>query len=146
MTSAVNGPAPGSWVSTLTRGAGPGTLADLPVEPAGPGLGRAGQRQAVPGHLAGGGGQRQRGQPVPARPAPAPGRPAIAVVGQHGVDPVSQQRPQLAHRGRRDPAPPAAGPRAAAAPKSRRRPLSFFNRAEAIALHRSGCTRCASKP
>jgi hypothetical protein len=24
--------------------------------------------------------------------------------------------------------------------------LSFFSRAEAIALHRSGCTRCASKP
>jgi hypothetical protein len=24
--------------------------------------------------------------------------------------------------------------------------LSFFSRAEAIALHRSGCTRCGSKP
>jgi hypothetical protein len=24
--------------------------------------------------------------------------------------------------------------------------LSFFRRAEAIAVHRSGCTRCASKP
>jgi hypothetical protein len=24
--------------------------------------------------------------------------------------------------------------------------LSFFNRAEAIALHRSGCTRCGSYP
>ena len=42
--------------------------------------------------------------------------------------------------------PRAAGPRAATAPGSPRRPLSFFSRAEAIALHRSGCTRCASKP
>jgi putative transposase len=29
---------------------------------------------------------------------------------------------------------------------SQRRPLSFFSRAEAIALHRSGCTRCGSNP
>jgi hypothetical protein len=43
-------------------------------------------------------------------------------------------------------APRAAGPRAAAAPGSRRRPLSFFSRAEAIAFHRSGCTRCGSNP
>jgi len=48
MTSAVNGPAPGSWVSTPARGPGPGPLADLPVQPVDPLLQRAGQAQVIP--------------------------------------------------------------------------------------------------
>jgi hypothetical protein len=42
------------------------------------------------------------------------------------ADPVPQQRAELADRLRGDPAPPGAGPRAAAAPGWPRRPLSFF--------------------
>jgi len=70
------------------------------------------------------------------RPGPLqhPTSTVMAVVGQHGVDPVAQQRPQqpVAPGGAAAPAagappaarstPPAAGPRAAAAPRSRRRP------------------------
>jgi hypothetical protein len=39
-----------------------------------------------------------------------------------------------------------AAHRVHAGPTSRRRTLSLFSPAEAIALHRSGCTRCGSKP
>ena len=82
----------------------------------------------------------------------------MAVVGQHGVDPVAQQRPQpdqldpvpqqgpqLAHRGRRDPR-LRQQVRAQQLGQDLGIDLVFFNRAEAIALHRSGCTRCGSKP
>ena len=82
----------------------------------------------------------------------------MTVVGDDGVDPVAQQgpqphqrhpvaqqRPQLAHRRRGDPRlrqqvrPQQLGEIAASA-------LSFFSRAEAIALHRDGCTRCGANP
>jgi hypothetical protein len=56
MTSAVNGPTPGSWVSTLNPRAGPGTLDNLPAEPVDPDQCRVDQRQAILDHLAGGGG------------------------------------------------------------------------------------------
>ena len=83
-----------------------------------------------------------------------------AIVADHGHDrPGGRGRGRPARRGSGCAAAPAAGappaarsrlpgagPRAAAGPRSRRRPLSFFNRAEAIALHCSGCTRCGSKP
>ncbi len=115
-TSAVNGPTPGSWVSTLTRGSRPGPLVHLPVEPVDRLLQGVDQRQGVLDDLAGDRGQLQRGQPGPARAAPAAARPAVTVVGQDRVDPVAQQRPQphqlrpvpqqrpqLAHRRRGDP-------------------------------------------
>jgi hypothetical protein len=73
---------------------GPGTLADLRLQPAGPLLQRAGQAQVVVGYLAGYRGQLERGEPGPARAAPAPARPVITMVGDDGVDPVAQQRPQ----------------------------------------------------
>ena len=69
----------------------PGVAADLGIEPAGDRFQGAGQRQGVGDHLRRDGGQLQRGEPFPARPAPVPGRPVVAVVGQHGVDPVLQQ-------------------------------------------------------
>ena len=82
----------------------------------------------------------------------------MTVVGQDGVDPVAQQRPQpdqldavpqqrpqLAYRGRRD---PRLGQQVRAEQLRQDRGVdgSFFSHAEAMALHCSGCTRCGSKP
>ena len=53
MTSAVNGPTPGSWVRTLTRGSDLGSLVHLPVEPVDRGLQGVDQGQVVLDHLAG---------------------------------------------------------------------------------------------
>jgi hypothetical protein len=150
-TSAVNGPTPGSRVSTLTRGSAftrcrtssssrPVSWARAPVSARPSSMTSRDRRQL------------QRGQPPPTRPAhPAALRPAMAVTGTDRVDPVAQQRPQpdqlrpvpqhrpqLPHLRRGEPA--AFGSRSArssctsvAAPT-----LSFFSRAEAIALHCSG--------
>src|SRR5690242_7690472 len=49
---------------------GPGALADLAAGPVDGDLQRTGQRQVVIDHLAGGGGQLERGEPFPARSAP----------------------------------------------------------------------------
>ena len=59
--------------------------------------------------------------------------------------PVPQQRPQLAHRGG---AIHASGSRSArsSCAKIAASTLSFFSRAEAIALHRSAWTRCGANP
>ena len=62
------------------------------------------------------------------------------------ADPVPQQRAELADLRRRD---PRLGQQVR--PQQLRQdrgagPWSFFSRAEAIALHRSGCTRCGSNP
>src|SRR5215467_1463267 len=117
ITSAVNRPMPGSWVSSLTRGPGPGPLADLPAQPVNPLPQRVDQAQVIPDQLAGHRRQRERGQPGQARAGPVPaGRPVMTVVGHDGVDPVAQpgpqphqidpvpqQRPQLPDRGRGDP-------------------------------------------
>jgi hypothetical protein len=73
---------------------GPGVLPDLGVESAGDRFQGVDERQGVGDHLRRDGGQLQRGEPFPARPAPAAGRPVVAVVGQDRVDPVAQQRPQ----------------------------------------------------
>jgi hypothetical protein len=95
ITSAVNGPAPGSWVKTFTRGPGPGTLMNLPVQPVDPPLDRADQAPVIPGQLAGHRRQVQGGEPGPARAGPVPaGRPVMAVAGDDGVDPVAQPGPQ----------------------------------------------------
>jgi len=59
--------------------------------------------------------------------------------------PVPQQRAELAHLRRGDPRlGQQVGPQQLRQDRGIDR--SFFSRAEAIALHRSGCTRCASKP
>ena len=82
----------------------------------------------------------------------------MSVAGQHGVDPVAQQRPQphqLDPAAQQRPQLPiaggaihASGSRSArsSCPKIAASTLSFFSRAEAIALHRSGCTRCGTNP
>ena len=104
--------------------------------------------------------QVQSGQPAPARPGPASWRTghgrgrrrprgsgcAAGCRGRTRPIRVPQQRPEPPDASPGRSTPRAAGPRAAAAPGSPRLP-SFFSRAEAIALHRSGCTMpCASKP
>ena len=59
--------------------------------------------------------------------------------------PVPQQRPELAHLRRGY---PRLGQqvRAQQLRQNGRITLSLFSRAEAIALHRSGCTMCGSNP
>jgi hypothetical protein len=76
---------------------GPGVAADLGVEPVDDRLQGVDERQGVGDDLAGDRGQVQGGEPGPARAAPAALWPAMAVVGQDGVDPVAQQRPQPHH-------------------------------------------------
>jgi len=154
ITSAVNGPMPGSWVSSLTWGSDR-ALVDLPVQPTGPLLQRVDQPQVAGGQLPRDGGQLQGREPGPARAAPAAPRAgddrarrrwrgsggaagsAAAPAPPGGAAAPAAGAPAAA-RSRL----PAAGPPAAAGPRSRRRPLPFFSRAEAIALHRDGCTRC----
>ena len=157
--NAVNWPTPGSVVRTLTRGSALACWCSSPSIRPVSGARPAGDRQAVSDDL-----PRRRRQD-PARPANRdPGRSSSWRTGHSrsrrpprgsgsaGWCPAGPARPgAAAARGAGGPPPgrstrPAAGPHAAAAPGSRRRPLSFFSRAEAIALHRSGCTRCASKP
>ena len=76
-------------------------------------------------------------------PPPAPGRPAVTVAGQHGAG------SGCAAGSAAGPAGPggascASGSRSARSSCARisAPALSFFSRAEAIALHRDGCTRC----
>ena len=116
MTRAVKGPTPGSWARTLTRGSDRARWRTSQSSRAGRHLQGIDQRQVVLDRLPRDGREIERGEPGPAPPAPAPGRAVMTVVGQHGVDPVPQQRPQphqlgavpqqrpqLPHRRRRDP-------------------------------------------
>jgi hypothetical protein len=95
---------------------GLGVGAHLGTEPVDRCLQRVDQPQAVLDHLPGRRGQIEPGQPVAARAAPAAPGPVLPVVGEHRLDPVAQQRPQLdqlnpvpqqhaelAHRRRSDP-------------------------------------------
>jgi hypothetical protein len=60
-------------------------------------------------------------------------------------DPVPQQRADVPHLRRGDPRlRQQVGPQQLR--QDRGIDLVFFSRAAAIALHRNGCTRCASKP
>jgi len=75
--------------------AGPGALADLPVQPVDLLLQRVDQPQVILDQLAGHRQQVQGGEPGPARAGPVPaGRPVIPVVGHDGMDPVAQPGPQ----------------------------------------------------
>jgi hypothetical protein len=104
-------------------------------------------------------GRTRLGQPAAARPGPVTGGPVIAVVGGDRVDPVAQagaqpdqagpvpeQRAELAYLRRGE---LRLGQQVRAQQLRQDRgagPCRSSPRAEAIALHRSGCTRCASKP
>ena len=138
---------------------GLGAGVQFPVDPAGQDGQGVDDRQAVRDDLPRRRLQVELGQPAAARPGPVTGGPVVAVVGGDRVDPVAQlgapagqadpvpqQRAELADLRRGDRALRAAGPPSAAAPKMAASTLSFFSRAEAMALHRSGWNRCASKP
>ena len=73
----------------LNRGLGSGPLVHLPVQPVDRLLQGVDERQVVLDYLAGDGWQFQRGQPGPALAGPAAARPVLAMVGEHGVDPVA---------------------------------------------------------
>jgi len=78
----------------------------------------------------------RRSQPGLAGQLARAGEPGdVPDLGEH------HQRGELPDAGQRP-----AGPPAAAAQDRRAGPCRSSPRAEAIALHRSGCTRCASKP
>jgi hypothetical protein len=114
--SAVNWPAPGSVVSTLTRGPALAYWRSSPSIRSMTGARPAGHRQAVADDLPRGRGQVQPGQPAAARPGRVAGGPVIAVVRGDRLDPVTlpgaeadqagpvpQQRAKLAHLRRGDP-------------------------------------------
>ena len=137
----------------------PGVLVQPAVDPADDRSQAADDRQAAGDDLPRHRRQVQPGQPAAARAGPVAGGPVIAMAGGDRVDPVAlpgtdpdqagpvpQQRPELAHPRRGY---PRLGQQAGAQQLRQDRgagPLSFFSRAEAIALHRSGCTRCGSNP
>ena len=82
----------------------------------------------------------------------------MTVAGHDGVDPVAQQGPQPHRRHpvaqQRPQLAPGGGAIHASGSRSARSnwariaapALSFFSWAEAIALHRSECTRCGANP
>ena len=137
---------------------GLGAGVQLPVDPAGQDGQGVDDRQAVRDDLPRRRRQVELGQPAAARPGPVTGGPVVAVVGGDRVDPVAQlgaqpdqadpvpqQRAELADLRRGDPRFGSRSARSSCA-KMAASTLSFFSRAEAMALHRSGWTRCASKP
>ena len=150
-------PDPGQRPQHLDLRVGLGAGVQLPVDPVDHRRQAVDDRQAVGDDLPRGRGQAQLGQPAAAGPGPVAGTAVIAVVGGDRVDPVAQlgaeadqpgpvpqQRAELAHRRGGD---PGFGQQVRAQQlRQDGRVDLVFSRAEAIALHRSGCTRCASKP
>jgi len=132
-------------------------LAQLRVDPADLRAQGAGERQAASHDFPWHDGQAQLGEPAAAQPGPVTAGPVIPMAGGHRVDPVAQlgaepgqtgpvaqQRAELPHRRRGD---PRLGQQVRAQQlRQDRRVHLVFSRAEAIALHRSGCTMCGPDP
>ena len=139
---------------------GPGALADLPVQPVDPVLQGVDQAQVIPGQLAGHRRQlpgrrarRGRGRSSTRRPAghdPWSATMAWIRLRSRVRSRTSATRWRSSARSCRiaGGAIQASGSRSArsSCAKIAASTLSFFNRAEAIALHRDGCTRCGSNP
>jgi hypothetical protein len=101
-------------------------------------------------------GQVQVGEPAAAGPGPVAGGPLIPVIGSNRVDPIAQRgtEPDQLARCRSSTRSWRTSSGAIHAPGSRSArsscariaapALSFFSRAMAMALHRSGCTMCGS--
>jgi hypothetical protein len=83
-------PDPGQRSEHLDPRVGLGMLVQLAVDPVDQYCQGVDDRQAVGDDLSRRRRQVQLGQPAAARPGPVAGRPVIAVVGSHRVDPVAQ--------------------------------------------------------